>query len=87
MYQAKMKTARFEVLTAVLLKIQVFWWRCAVGRVILDVSNDGGVDIFRIKQSKTLKLKTLQTFKTTGNTHPTLQHNMPERLKLRDKNF
>jgi hypothetical protein len=25
MYQVKMKTARFEVLTAVLLKIQVFW--------------------------------------------------------------
>jgi hypothetical protein len=26
MYQVKIKTARFEVLTAVLLKIQVFWF-------------------------------------------------------------
>jgi hypothetical protein len=88
MYQAKTKTARFEVLTAVLLKIQVFWFMT----LCRWASNSGR---FERPWCRHLKDQAVQdpedediaNTETTGTTHPTLQHNMPAGLKLRDENF
>ena len=47
------ENVRFEVFTAVLLNVQVFWHeRCVVGYMDVCVSNCRIAFIFRIKQSK-----------------------------------
>jgi hypothetical protein len=63
------RNARFEFLTAVFLKIQVF---CDIGRVLPEILNDCSIFIFRVKQVNrvcvflgcfTLKIKTVQSLK------------------------
>jgi hypothetical protein len=68
--------ARFEVLTAALLTIQVFWdVTCAVEQVVPSVM---------VKQSNsnflaclTMKIKALGSFITMGTNHPVTQYQMP----------
>jgi hypothetical protein len=51
--------ARFEVLSAVLLKIHVFWDVTTCRLIKSDVSMDHITFIFRVKQSKLLFLDSL----------------------------
>jgi hypothetical protein len=67
----ELKDARFEVLTAVLLEIQVFSLCCCV-------AGDCNVFMFRIKHL----MKAVQSFDRLHTTHPTAHHHIPEDLHL-----
>jgi hypothetical protein len=82
--------ARFEVLTAVLLKILLGSYAVLLGVIFSDVSKDCVVSIVTIKQSKnieatkqsvflelTMKMKALQPFETSRTKAPKTRLNMP----------
>ena len=57
------RSARPEILTAVLLKMQAFGtWRCDLGQAVLNILKEHSVFIFKIKQSQ----KSRQYAWTTG---------------------
>ena len=45
------------------------WHCCVIGRVLLDISNDGGAFVFRVKQSG--------AFERSSSTCPVTQHHIP----------
>ena len=86
---------RFKVLTSALLSFKSSrMWRCICSHryVVLDVTKDNRVFIYRVKQSKTKKnlhcltmqINTLPAVEIWGMTHPMTQCKDPQNMNFQD---
>jgi len=74
----KAQCMRFEVLTAVLLEVEIFWDVTQFHWVNSSPRFQGVISPRKFLNCLTLRVKPLRSFETPCTIHPTTQHHIPE---------